>query len=644
MYTIILYWHGEEPEDAAFDPECYGFLFSYAHMQGQVLRRRYAGPGTLRHTIEALNRAVGDRAEWRLILFDGRLSTPGRDAQSCLPPPDTVRREWTPLLLCVSGEETEGGRLEAVSPQEVWYLNCSVQGAYTCIGQSELAYAKLLLTEAEHSRLCGETGRPGEIPEETPAPYRALDVANIPSLRLCWTEILPEGGVCRRQEAFRLCCILLTLAHNDISPSILNSGYVYRVSIELDWERLARSVDMLRRQSADLAEQFQRAREYCRWMQRRTTPYVKPANLYTVRSGPPVRPEDMQARKLDRKELNRGGESALNRKLRSTHQWLYKQLFFPQDGVYESLSRPVKLEERNSDIALDLAGQASVQSELNYAIQDFFQRRKRENSPLRFEQELTGVERRVRDRMEDRLTDAERRPVQKILAVLEGMTFAAFVMHPLDKLTQFLAQRFPSFFSAVERRFTWSGWPYIWKFLLFLIAAAAVYALTRLMFWVVARFADWWAVSRYNKYLNNALKHRGKKRKSTLAFMEYILRYRYHWTLKKRQVEIAADKKRQKECLRRHSAAQKSTAAACDLLGQLLGEERCAGMTSQGTPAPRIDFSQEPEQEDYFWHAVRNQTCSLNGSGYELDVVFDFITEVEIHKSAALRDLSNSCG
>lgn len=660
MYTVILYWQGGAPEDNVLDPECYSFLFSYAHIQDQVLKRPYTGSKTLCHTVTELNWFIGSRTEWRLILFDGRIAAPDRDVQSYLPPPDTIRREWTSLLLCLLGKEVEGARLEAVPPQEVWYLGCSVRGTYTCIGQSELAYAKLLLTEAERQRFCGQAGVPAqretkvansepieadtgehsEPPEETPTSYRVLDVANIPFLRMCWTEVLPDGGICRRQEAFRLCCILLTLAHNDISPSILNSGYLYRVSLELDWERLADCVGRLRQQTADLAEQVHEAWECYLWVQQRTTPYVKPSNLYVPRSGPSVQPEERKAHNLDRKELRWGGESALDRKLRNTHQWLYEQLFFPQNGVYKSLARPIKLEKQNSDFAIDVTGQASIQSELNYAIRDFHQRRQQNNNPLQFEQELTDVERRVRDRVEDRLTDVERRPVQWILAALEGLTFAAFVVHPLGQLVQFLTPYVPPL-SYAAKWFGGSAWNFIWGILLFLTAAATVYVLTRLLFRVFSVLADQRAVSCYNSYLHKALKQRGKKKQDTLNFMEYILRYRYHWVLQMRQMEIVEDKKRQKDRLRHHSTTQKNAAAACELLEQLLGEDRRAAPTLQGMTLPRIDFSKEPEQEDYFWCAVQDQICSLNCSGYELDVVFDFITEVQLHKTAELRDLSN---
>lgn len=661
MYTVILYWHGEASENVVLDPESYGFLFSYAHTQDQVLRWPYSGSGALDHTVRELNWSVGSRTEWRLILFDGRLADPG--AGDCSPPPDTIRREWTSLLLCLSGEEAEEPRLETVPPQEVWYLGCSVRGAYTCMGQNELAYAKLLLKETELRQLCGQTKAPvrtkagalatGSIEadagehsatlEETLTPYRALDVANIPFLRMCWAEVLPDGGICRHQEAFRLCCILLTLAHNDISSSILNSGYLYRISIKLDWDRFAAYAGGLRQQNAELAEQVQMAWECYLWAQRRTTPYIKPVSLYAPRAGSPVRPEERKKHGLDRKELNWGGESALDRKLRNTHQWLYEQLFFPQGIVYENITHPIDLEKQNSDVALDAAGQASIRSELNYAIYDFHQWRQQDNNPLQFEQELTEVERRVRDRIENRLTDAERQPIQRILAVLEGMTFAAFVMHPLDRLVRFLSPRFPSFFSAVQR-FTGRVWEPVKEILLFLVAAAAIYALIRLMFWVFSRFVDRHAILQYNNYLNKALKQREKRIKDTFNFMEYILRYRYHWSLQKRQMEIAEDKKRQKDRLQRHSAVQKNTAAACELLEQLLGEDGCVSPASQGMPPPKIDFSKEPEQEDYFWRTARNHICSLNYSGYELDVVFDFITEVELHKTAALKDLSNPCG
>ena len=646
MYTVILYWQGKGAESAALDPERYGFLFSYAHVQDQVLRRPYAGPGTLGHTVTELNWSVGGRAEWRLILFDGRLAGLERGEQDGSPPPDTIRREWMPLLLCLSGENAEEARLEAAPPQEIWYLGCSVRGTYTGMGQNEFAYAKILLTEEERRRFLGQAGAGAEESpegtEEAAAPYRALDAADIPFLRMCWTEVQPGGGLCRRRESFRLCCILLTLACNEISPTILNGGYLYQVGIGLDWERLADRTGELRRQSTDLAEQVQTAWAYCLQAQGRTAPYVTPVNLRVPRTKPPKRPEDRKTRNLDRKELKRGGASALDRKLRSTHQWLYEQLFFPQGGVYENLARPIELESRNSEAALDAAGQASVQLELSYAVQNFHQQRQRDNNPLRFEQDLAGVERRVRDRVEDQPTDAEHLLVRRVLAALEGVTFAPFVMIRLNKLTEFLAPRFPAIFNAVKRRFSGAGWTYLWKILLFFAAAVAVCAVTLVMFKICARIADRWAVFQYNRYLSSALRQQGKRRKNTFDFMEYILWYRYHWILQRRQQEIAGEKKRRKDCLRHHSAVQKNAAAACELLEQLSGEDRREVPLPRETPPPKIDFSREPGQDHYFWRAAHHQVRGLNGGGYELDVVFDFITEIELYRTAELRKLDGS--
>lgn len=644
MYTVILYWQGEMKENLVLNPECYGFLFSYAHIQDQVFRRPYAGAEgkMLNHILMELNWAAGGHSEWRLILFDGRLPASGETDRNCLPPPDTIRTEWMPLLRCVSGEETNGSRLEAVPPREVWYMSCSVRGAYSAMGQDSLACAKILVEEPDQRESCDgdDTGETGDGERETArgtvlTPYPALDLINIPSLRMCWMEILPDGGIHRQQELFRLCCALLVLAHNDISPTILSSGYLYRIGIELDWERLVGSAGELRLQNANMAEQLQKAWEYWRWMQRRTAPYVEPSNLYAVQSGLPAQPRDKRDRCLKRKELNWACAVVLDRKLRTTRQWLHKQLFFPQNDAYEGFDHPVKLEEQNQDTALDAAGQASVQSELDNAIRKFHDRRRQENSPLQFEQKLADVEHQIRDRVEDRLTGLENWRIQKALAMLEGVTFASVVTRPLRAL----ACNFSAFFAAFEQYLSWPGWKIVWEVLLFCAAAVLACLLALLTFRLLSWGVDWMAAINYNKYLNKALKSRRKKRESTFDFIKYILRYRYHWILQKHQVEIGGKKERQKDYLQHHSAAQKHTAAACAMLEQLTEQGGCTKQVPGEPGLPKIDFSKEPEQGDYFWRAAHSQTRGLNGGGYQLDVIFDFITEIELCKTATPKNI-----
>ena len=100
MYTVILYWQGETAENVVLDPECYGFLFSYAQVEDQVLRRPYAGAQkeALGHTLTDLNWAVGGRQNGGYCcLTDG---SPHREERNRAVCPRPTQSERSGRLYC----------------------------------------------------------------------------------------------------------------------------------------------------------------------------------------------------------------------------------------------------------------------------------------------------------------------------------------------------------------------------------------------------------------------------------------------------------------------------------------------------------------------------------------------------------------
>lgn len=628
MYTVILYWQEKMPGGRALVPDYCDFLFSYAQIQDRTLRRAYTGPGALRHTVRALEQTLGQCEEWRLILFDGRPAAPGEE--NGLLAPDTIRREWTSLLLYISGEAVEAEkRLRIVPPQEVWYLGCSEQGVYTAMGQSEFAYGKLLLTREEIALLRGQP--PAEQREnEVLFPCSALDAASIPSLRMCWTEVQPGAGVIRRQEVFRLCCMLLVLAGSELSPGLMHSGYLYKIRLDVDWRRLSAEMGRLRGQNAALETLVQKAWADYRQTRQRFTSYLFPRNLYKPHIS--AQPGELRKHKLKLRDLKRGAESELERKMQRTRQWLRAQFVSPE--VYEQLTQPVRLEEENRGVPLDAMGLDSVRTELNRSIRRLYQIRQAGNSPLRLEKDLAEAERKIFDCVEDRATAHARRPMIYLLAVLEAITFAAFCMKPLERLIRFLIRFFPAvnvqpFFGDNMR-----------NFLLFLAAATVIFGLTLVLFRVYSLFLDWLTISfQYNNCLDKSFSRQGKERKQGATLMREILLYRYHCALLERQRTFKIQGEQQKEHLQHHEAFQKNAAGVCEQVELVLGET----VPQASGEIPRVPFSREPDPADYFWRPIgeRSMTCDLNHSGYPLEVYFDFITNVSIYRTAALRVLES---
>lgn len=650
MFTVLIYWKSPLKADgngkeAGLDLEDYDFLFFNAQLQNQMIKRPYSGVTALEQTIGDLNQDTGRRRDWRVILFDAhphsvdtRDSATGAGAPSAAP--DTIRKEWNELLFCLAGKKVgpTGVRLESSRPREIWYLSCWEKGTYIGADRTTFAHAKLLLTYQEYRQISGGADNSGA---DNDALLRldVLDVLDIPSLRMCWTEFDFTSGMQRSWEELRLCCILLILTCNEITATFFSSGYLYQIRLEMDQEQFAQYVGQLCELNRELGEQVDKALERYYDRTQRRVPYAEPTKPSPDSSDSSQCPKDWQNHRLHCKDLSRGMEPELDRKLREACQWLYKQLFFSRDHLHKQVSAPVRIVEENSELLLDTAGQAYAQTEMEKAIRYFQQKRLGEDKPTQVEQKLKIREDEVRRRVEERLNTSEHKTTQRILAAMEGMTFAIFGVRVLKLLWSFWCKH-PSFlhelYDLVTRGLTKPFGRDLFYILAFLVSACIITVLTLNALKVHTLLADWNACHRYNKNLEDVLKSQQAKQKSIADIMKEMAQYQYHWVLLDRQRQIRKEHEEEKMRLLHHSTVQKNATEVCNQLGRMLGDDELVG--AERTLLPEIDFSKEPEQVEYYWLPIqgRSRRCSLNHSGYEVDVIYDFVSGFGIHKTPAL--------
>ena len=603
MFTFILYWNVDK-DKAGIHLENFDFLFSFAEMQNKMVKQSFSGQ--CESAIQEINLATEHLRDWKLVLFDGRL---GKAEQVTPISPEYIRPGWSELLQKIFDQNSNNAfSLTGFLPREVWYIGCWGKNVYVPQGDDCFARPMIWVKETEKDN-----------PESVHWTQQRVHtfITTIPSLRMCWTEISPEGGMQRRQEELHLCCMLI-LACNDIPPSLMSGDFLYHLRIQLDRKCLAAYVGQLSQQNKELGEQIQKEIERHYVTEHERVSYMRP-------NDPPPIPDYMRNigtskwQEIIFKDFMQ--PLSLDIKLRDNRQWFYRHIYSFQEGLDQWISNPMPLVRQNRDVLLDEAGVASAQAELKEALQMICLKRQDENNPKKTAEKLLQKEEQLRQQSKLQPEHSEKFLIRMVLALAEGLTFGTFGADLIQKMLPWEGVYSGSaFFTSV-----------------LLISLLVYFLLSR-----VPHISYFFSYDvGYKAFLNDEMKEQAKKRENMSAVMGAIAQYRYHWRLLERQQEIKEELVRAKCHLMHHKATQKNAASVCGQLERMLGEDEYT--TGQTMLLPDVDFKKDPEQVEYYWLPIkdRRKTCSINNSGQTMNVIFDFISGFEIHRTPSLRDLND---
>lgn len=601
MFTFILYWNVDRDE-SGFHLENFDFLFSFAEMQNKMVKQSF--DGQCESAVQEINLATEHLRDWKLVLFDGRF----KRAEEVTPfSPENIRPGWSEVLRKIFPKDLdEDSSLTGFLPREVWYIGCWGKNVYVPQKDSDFARPMIWVRETEKNNPKSDHW----------TRQRVHDFVTIPSLRMCWTEISPESGMRRRQEELRLCCMLLILACNDIPPSFMSGDFLYHLRIQLDRERLAAYVGQLSQQNEELGEQIQKEIERYHVTEHERVSYMRP-------NAPPPIPDYVRHAGTGKEQEIKFKDFVqplrLDIKLRDNRQWFYRHIYSFQEGLDRWISNPMPLVRQNRDVLLDEAGIASAQAELKEALQTIYLKRQDENNPQKTAAQLLQKEEQLRQKSKLQPERSEKTLIKLILALAEGLTFGPFGINWVSHL--------------LENTHIHEGTAF---FISTLLISLAVYFL----FSLIPRISYFFSYDvEYKSFLSDEMREQAKKHENMSAVMHAIAQYRYHWRLLERQEEIKEELVRAKRHLMHHKATQKNAASVCGQLERMLGEDEY--ITGQTMLLPEIDFKKDPEQVEYYWFPLkgRRQTCNINNSGQTMDVIFDFISEFEVHRTPSLRNL-----
>lgn len=622
MFTVILYW--DTHKEDGIDLETYDFLFSCTWLQKCLITRKYAG--NLKQLVAELNELMAHLHDWRLILFDGRLISPDK-----MNAPDIIRKEWNELLFFFSGCKvlSQENSLDCYPPCEIWYLSCWEKNLFRCQNGINFAHAKMLLNQTEHGKILEKESQSDILIKDI------LDIISVPCFRMCWMELKCGMGMQHWQEEIRVCFVLLILAGNQISSLYLNSGYLYRIKIKIDHGLLMEYISKFKNLNQEMKKKLREAE--CDYLEteRHREGYINPGRLSKVQEYSDRMPEDHARFKLRIEDLRPEKKIDLKNKLYENERWLNKQLYVSNNTLSDSVTWTQKTDMLNGKQLLDEAGQANIRNHLRSAVHSICIKKEEDHNPLKTEKEFEKRTERISHRAETQLTKAEYKFAKLTIAVTEGIAGSVFLIRIvklwIKKVVDYCLA-YTGLSSAVSLKSI--------EMLTYLLAFfGSVIFITSMIYWVlkiITLIGNGWACFKYNRYTDKIFKKLQNQRKNMDEIREEIAQYQYHWILYERQEEIRKDMEEEKKYLQRHKIMHRNLEEICDRLEQMPGED--VQLPSASFLLPDIDFHQSPENVQYYWNLFHENRINENpnGIGDKIDVVFGFVSGIEIHRVSEL--------
>lgn len=570
MLTVILFFETEKELLLKYE-----FVFVNFQTNHQIALCEWKSEMKEKDVYQKLDSLTSEHNEWKLLIFGGEMSLPGRDLSAA-----RLDRFYQ-LLTVYTG--AQGLRhihtVKGFLPAAVWYVGYQEKRIRIRSGASAFK-------TVDSGRKFGS------------------------SFRAIWFEVDFTSNMQRQFDLFRMTCGILVLALNDIPSYYLECGFLYQMDIVVRRSDFAKYVVLLR-------EQFRQIRELAQ------TAYQQLELDYQTRSAYPqagLKKSDLAqnrqklAGNVPREKISANdivGGVSLEKKLDINRRWLRSQLYFPKGVLQQELEK--------MQAGVDAAPGAGYR--LNEAAWDRVERE--QQSTL----EKMRTQRKIRSKLNETLKEIKAVEKDMLLkkerwqwggekwVVLAALSAAEIIM-----LLPFCLAEPPLF-----------GMPDWLECLIVLAAAPAGFCG---MFLISEKWDSASSAGKYEKKLNADIEHSQDDR---LRYMEetmnLIAEYQYGIRLKKEDLERLAVLDQRKRTLGRHMSVLENGEAVCRQLAVLLGEEEMK--TAPSVSRPSINFMDDPNEVEYYWMPYRHSTsmAEINGSGDMVNAFFNFISKVVLRKT-----------
>ncbi|WP_276890876.1 hypothetical protein [Eisenbergiella massiliensis] len=566
---MILYRNGTQASI-----EKYMFMFQSFREAGQVAWYHWKEQDEVEDMMNALNIRTETHFEWRLIIFEGK-------SECCGGTPENTIPEKISTLISSYGHVRENGytKIKGCCPQQIWYVG----------------YRKKLSVVPCY--------KGGLISVDADRKYGSC-------FRMLWMEIDCSCEMLRQYSLFMLTCGLLTLAANQFPAGILEYGFLYKLTVEIEQNgfekfifheemRLAQILDDLNQEIESL-----RQKNLCGVDYPEAVSFKCSLNAYRNRKAHSEKFKKIRMKNFSQSEV-------LQDNLAHNRHVVWSKLYFPKGVLREEASRIQDEVSRRKKAGgfLSEAGKDMLEREKKEAFEQMSEKRQIQLQQQDFEWNFRNNEENIRQKMEYIVPQKQKKYLFVILCVIEVMILVPFVY---------------SYIKYVNKL----------ENLIIIIICCFLFLLVVTSFFLLEKIDVFSKVRKYNRHFTVNLEDRQEKKVVYLeSILELISKYQYCTELEEEQEEQKMDSLQRRKRLMRHRFVCESSLIICRQLKYLLVDSNKSWQVKE--PVLTVDFEQEPQDTEYYWIPYKRSLgmADINRSGSQVKVFFDFIPRIRIEKT-----------
>jgi len=594
MYTVILY-----KNDGGCLIEKYKFLFFSFQEDNQINLCPYEADTKAAEIVNTLNGLTQSRREWRLIVFAGAgyhiKKRPGKGMEKAL---------------------------EQGIPEEVRKLI----RLYTRKGSGDLPRVSGYFPDQLYCVVCGD--RP--IAQSRSSGLFTVDDAREfgGSFRMFWFDMDTSSRKNEMFDWFRLDCILLILAVNQIPSGSLEYGYLYHLDIDIDDEQFDRYVLEQEMRLKKVGQYLETVSDSLQRVRKTGEGYVEDTAFEdTLDECRRSMRKPGVIRELRRKDLRH--QTQVERVLEANRREIHARIYFPKGLLREEAARiQDRVEKRpGAEDFLSAAGRDLLERRVWEKLEDICKKKRVPLKQTEYEREYEEREEAVRQCARKKMDRRVKVLACLLLSVLECVMLMPFLIYSVRSGSATVLYSVMQWFHM--DKLPWEGTKMMLTVAMLWVGCAAFAGMAVLLCSLVR---EMWLIHMYHKHVCVRINKRQEQR---IQYYEDVVNllaeYQYCIRLLREQRERELNWEAKMKGLQNHRNVWKQNSAVCR---QLRFFTRRDGEYAD-VPTVSFDIQEDPRQIEYYWIPFKEGQgkAELNGSGYYVRGIFGFITGIHIVKT-----------
>lgn len=611
MYTVIIYL-----EDELISIEKYKFIFYSLQEDNQLYLCPWREKATVGEIVNIVNEVTQNRQEWKLIIFAGMCSGPEQllEGQMKEKVKELVRLYTSNDFKDEDASDTSQShtdidfgkrrkpKIMGFFPDQLYYVVCE-------------------------SRRTGQ-GRPDQL-------LKVDDAMKFGGrFRMFWFDVDMSCEKSKYYDWFRLNCILLILAVNQIPSGVLDYGYLYHLDIDIDSEKFSRYVSEQEACLKQIEERLEYRGDELQRVRKTGNGYIEDTEFDdSLEECRKSIYKNREIVRLHRTDLTH--QARLYGKLDKNRREVHARLYFPKGLLREEAARVQdRVEKRpGADEFLSIAGENLLERKMWEKLEEICKKKRVPLKQTEYERTYEELEEDVRRCAQKKMKLWIKIVSCILLSVLETVIIVPFFHYSIHIANA--AGENPTknvLFRILEcvgvDKVTWP-WPGILQIGLFVWAVCA--GCVFLLVFVGGSLKEVLILYAYHRHIHKKIINRQEQRINYYEEVVNLLaEYQYCIRLLQEQRERERDWEKSRAKLQYHRNAWRQNSVVCRQLKFFTESEEIfnSAITS-------FDIQDDPGQIEYYWTPFKESRwqVELNRSGLHIRGIFNFITRVHITKT-----------